>query len=284
MKVKVERLSSFKNLEGGTLRYTEHSPYCHEEDHQICNCTKNVKDRPLGEPVYISQDIILTDTLENMSVEYSFRNQGFTFKWEGQIPRSHAYFWFNDDRCLSRRLYVEVTVPGYGPVDHFFGHVFFGNDVDISKLLNGHAPSKIIDLKSIEADQIWAHACNWGGEAIEMFNRGDEADTLWGIKDSLDRIKNATDCYSTDKDISVDELRLRIEQKKEILFTTRANVIKLKSTIDNLKNTELYRCCDLAETNSKIREKELSEIRRKKDEEAEKLYDSIKEESDGNHV
>lgn len=263
MNVTVERHSFFKSPEGDHLRYTERSPQCPEEDHQICNCTKNVKDRPLGEPESVSQDIILTDTLENMTVEYSLKKQEFTFRWEGPIPRSHAYFWFNDDRCPSRRLYVEVTVPGYGLVDHFFGHIFFGNDIDTSKLLNGHSPSKLIDLTSIKSDQVWAHVCHWGAEAIEMFTEENETYVLWQIKSALDGIKKATDSYLLDKAILVDELRLRVEQEVGVILQTHTIVLELKSIIDNLKSTELYRCCDLAETNAISREKEISEIKKK---------------------
>jgi hypothetical protein len=286
MNVKVVRYNFFRQERGPILRFTEHSPACEEHDHQICNCTKNVKERPEGVPSSVNQNILLENkdnelikSFSGITAEFSLSSLETTFRWELDeaikdglcedspvTKKAQAYFYFNRNE-INNHISVTITLPGYGNVDCFFGHVFFGNDVDTSRLMNGHAPSRIIDLSKIKPNQIWVHDCNWGGEAVEFLKENEEFNLWWEIKNKVDNIKKMSEPFVNDKDISVDELRLRVEFNKELLTEVEAVIEKYKIILLNLKNTELFRCSDLVSKKADEEGKRLSEERNRQDEE-----------------
>jgi len=184
MTLQVTRYSFFKTIEG-TLRFTEHVPPKAECDHPICNCTKNVSTRPIGTPSEVTQSIRLTPLqLGRLSTEFGLENGWLTFRWE-MTPEDiakciydadrrdpHAYFMFNPNQ---RSVRLEIMVPGYGLTDYFFADLYLGNEIDVSRFINGHSPSKIVNLAGCSHTDLWLHKCNWGVERVRVLSNG-EAD------------------------------------------------------------------------------------------------------------
>jgi hypothetical protein len=52
---------------------------------------------------------------------------------------------------------IEVASPGFGLIGYVMLDLFLGNHVDISRLYNGHSPSRIVDLSKIAPDQVWIY-------------------------------------------------------------------------------------------------------------------------------
>lgn len=258
VRFKVDRCSFFEVPHEPTLKYVEHSPFHEDEDHQICCCTKHIKHRPEGTPVSIQQGISIVGELDGRTFEFDLTHNGLMYWWrwpeemkgkfisklEDRLD-THAYFWFGGNESCNH-LKVEVGCPGRMHVDYLLGNVYFGNDVDISRLMNGHAPSRIVDLKNIPSDQIWVHHCNWGKESIEFMMRNKEYDDLWGAHWAVHRLRHIVSAYSK-FDISVDDIRQKVENDPEIIRLADPVINFFSGIISNLDSTEIVRCCNLTE-------------------------------------
>ncbi len=180
MNTKVTRHSFYR---GKTQfeRFTEHAPLCVEDSgHDLCNCTRTVTDRPVGEPENVVQVITFEEIFGKYQMKLDMEIGGttstcdqnavmFTIRWpraEGKPPRAfsddkdeHAYFWFvREDNCQ-----VEVTGTGdNGDVDCTLGSVLFGNRVDVSTFFNGALPSRVVDLTKISPEDVWLHYTMFG--------------------------------------------------------------------------------------------------------------------------
>ena len=189
--------NSFWQTSSGTLSFTEKSPPEERCEHQVCNCTRAVAERPDGAPTSVKQwtawNMVIGPYRGGLSVRD--RRAEFCFRWpakegnpEGR-KEDHAYFWFSP-----HRLQIEVTGTGGSNVDCSFGAVFFGNDVDISRFYNGHSPSGLVDITKLTPGSIWAHYCSGGQEAVAHMSNTDEArewhkmyetaETLWTVVDA----------------------------------------------------------------------------------------------------
>ncbi len=222
----------------GTLLYAEHSPVSIRHGKQICNCTKSVAERPSGQPNEIQQDIRVEQDLGTHRIDLHFRgldSPWFTFRKDDW----HAYF-ISGNRGLS----IEIMLPGYGLTDCFFGHVYFGNKVDTNQLMNGHSPSRIVDLSVITPDQVWAHECNWGREAVAIFRESSETEKWREVKGKLDVIGIAAGAYNRDLESSVYGLRSRIETDEAFLVGVTSIRDWFVSVLLDLKTTEMFRACN----------------------------------------
>lgn len=259
---------SFFGTSKGTLRYAEHSPAMPCEEKQICNCTRSVAERPLGEPDQVQQTIKFEEGLGDYAFELSLGHLGpwFTFRWRGpekgwnykaEPEWAHAYFMSGPGR-----LNIEITVPGYGLTDHFFGHVFFGNRVDVSALMNGHSPSRIVDLSKVPDDQVWAHMCNWGVEAVSPFVEGEETRRWREVKKEIDEIASAAEGYNRDLPFTVDGIRLRVMDDEPLLRRVVLARDWFVSSLRRLKDTEMWRACDEANNRTERKSRRSSNQRR----------------------
>lgn len=245
----------FYRTNEGSLRYTEHSPTSVHEDRQVCNCTKSVAERPLGKPNEVQQSIELKQDLGKYRFELLLRDgcdPWFTFRWGEQhsdpvlrFKNDHAYFISNVNG-VKNNLNAEIAVPGYGRTGCFFGRIYFGNQVDTSRFMNGHAPSEIVDLSKIGPEQVWAHKWFWP-EAIAFFGECEETRKWREVKRDVDALASLAEVYNKDLVSSVYDLRGRIEVDQELLGLVSTSRDWFVSILDNLKTTELYRACDEAE-------------------------------------
>lgn len=243
MNVSVIRHSFFSGPRG-TLRFTERSPSQENDgDHQVCNCTQHVTTQPTGTPHYINQTIEITVEADPYSVQLRLSQEHAYFtiwgpKTGARHDRSqeHAYFWFTP-----RYLRVEVTGTGdHDDLDVTFGNVYWGNQIDTSRMMNGHSPSRIVDTRQIGADQIWAHDCCFGDEAIEFFQDGN--DFWWNIRNQVDDLVRMAKRQNV-LDGDVDLIRSNVESDRPIQTVFGSLVAKLLDTVKHMKDTELYQVC-----------------------------------------
>jgi len=245
MNVEVSRYHFF-HTGAGTLRWAEFCPPRTEcQDHQVCGCTMSVSMRPEGKPAQTTMLVDVTDKIGNRDVTLTLNDDGrshYTFRWTNDDgERQHAYFWYND----SGRLQIEISKSGYGYVDCFFGHMFYGNRVDIGRLYNGHSPSQIVDLASIGDNDVWAHACSWGNEAMETLPVCDEV-LKW--RQLFTHCKRLNELYNGLTGIqSVDDIRAEVVSSPLLIDVVTAFRF-LSSILDNLDHSTMFKVCDRIET------------------------------------
>ena len=276
-KISVSR-HNFFTTKKGTLRFSEHSPKRKECEHQLCGCTRNVTKRPSGKPSQVSEGAVFE--IGNLKVNVGLRSQGrpidnsvdFTFvlsKLTGKpidpayIGRPHAYFWFQSSVRYSESiqpldsLMVEITKPGYGLVDHFFGHVYRGNKVDISDFFNGHSPSEVVKLDQLGPNDIWCHECAMGAEAMSVFSPHDSETSSW--KAAFDNAE-----WIHQRILAVDPTNLNSARRKLVNDRDLNAAISLSQTwlstvVKCLDETDLFAKCDRVR-----KEAELLESKRRK--------------------
>jgi len=229
---------------GRTLRFEERSPEGPCEEGQLCICTEAVRERPPGFPVEVKQEILATGTLpDGLRARHILVGNyapWFTFEWGEATVRKqpeHAFFIFGR---MNNCLRVEVTMPGYGPTNCFFGNLFFGPNVDTSKLMNHHMPSRIVKTAEIAPRRLWVHECIFGGEAMSFLPDGKEANFWWDLKGQVDAIAEGV---KADPKWSPEQTRLMVEARPELLGLIDQVSGLLASVVRNLKTTELFREC-----------------------------------------
>lgn len=263
--INVKRYSFFKGPRGENIRFTEHSPHVQEHDHAVCDCTKNVSERPKGEPKQVTQEIIfIHEPIGELRPTFTLCDQWLTFFWgaeperteSGHImastPYSHANFRFRHRREHS----VEITIvpSDVGTIerigDAFFANLFVGNRIDISTLMNGHSPSRIVDLSKIKETDVWVHKCFFGDEAMRVFADCEESRTWQCVMAEVELIERCVDVYRKDFSDPIVELRQRIEKDTRLLELTGSVIKTLAPIVDQAKSvpipawldhTELFR-------------------------------------------
>ncbi len=264
--LRVEREFFFHTKRDGTLRFVEHAPAdVHETDHDICGCTRNVAERPSGKPDEVRQEITLwMPVRDGMRAEYRLKSNWLVL-WldkplptvnaphpgrdsEGVVemrkihkesssslgPPAHAYFIFGKDS----RVNIEIMLDGYGLTDAFFSHVFMGDGVDVSMLMNGHAPSRIVDPSKLRADDVWLHDCMWGHEAMRLLA---ESAPFWRtVFANAAALRTRVKPYASAHSRSVFDLRAECEADTDLMRLARAQIDVLAGVVATLADTELY--------------------------------------------
>jgi hypothetical protein len=213
------------------LRWIETSPP-HEHDLHECNCTKNAKERPSGEPKTIQQTVTLS------TVECSLY-LGMNWLTFGKLGgEDHTYFRFHS---RERSVRIEMTLPGppQGLVNAFFANLYHGNAIDTSCFINGHSPTSL-DLSDL-GEKYWLHACWWGQEGVRLLSDKSEME-LWNKAFTLyERIRQISEPLLFDHVSSVDDVRDHLETKADLLldFETLRDV--LLPLVTDMRSSELFR-------------------------------------------
>lgn len=204
METTVTRHSYFRGPHR-TERHTEHAPpRPPESPHDVCCCTREVAERPPGEPTSVSQTVTFTEavgeyrmrldltatrpraTPEEALAAYQHSNNAphFRVTWPRSRPPG-AYSWQQGDERADfhflRPDHLQVSVSGTGDggdVDCASGRVLFGNEVDVSTFMNGHSPSRVVDLKVLHPDDAWTHFGMQGHEAWARLSSAREVERL----------------------------------------------------------------------------------------------------------
>lgn len=255
MNLSVTRYEFYRNPEGGTLRYTESFPPEDHTDHAVCNCTRNVTDRPTTDPDQVSQSVAWAGEIGPYKAEVHLNRNSlysevsypqFTLRWPGNPDseegrkQNHAYFWWSKDR-----LDVEVTGTGDSYVDCSFGRVHFGNQVDTSRLMNGHSPSRIIDLSAFRPEDVWAHECSFGWESVVHLADGPEKDRWREARQDANRIAGIVRRLNSFV-APVSEVYKKVEQRTELAALLDESFLWYVKVLDGLKTTEMYRASQQA--------------------------------------
>jgi len=247
--VKVRRNLFFFELKQGYLRYSENSPEEKECDHQICNCTKAVSIRPDGEPTQKQQYIEYikeypkNSKFEKFEVTLSGDGCNFTLRIPGKhyyhkwTSNNHAYFWFKHDS-----LQIEITKPEFNEVGCFFGHMYLGNKIDISKFFNGHSKSRIVDLSKIGSNELWMHYNHSEGEKIISLRECKETDRWHEVFTLQKEIAEKARTYENDYDSLVVDIRKRVKKEKGMLEKIETLREWFEKVFTNLDETEMFAC------------------------------------------
>ena len=263
IKITVGRHSFFETPKGN-LRFSERSPKEKEEcPHQVCSCTKVVTKRPTGKPSQVNE--YATIESDNLELQIGLQTLGrpadnhvcFTFVLPqptvkpldpSNIGRPHAYFWFSSStrhadpiRGLDV-LNVEITKPGHEPVDHFFGHVFYGNQVNTKDFINGHSPSRIVDLELLKSIDIWCHECRWGQEAMTVFSSDKQETNNW--RGAFNRANNIRQRMLDVNPKNLNKARAALENDKTLLADFEVSKFWFESVLKNLEETALFKNCE----------------------------------------
>lgn len=235
--VEIERLSFFAVTGGGMLRFAEHSPLGSGKEHHECGCTQNTDARPTGKPSRVTQTFRVGDSRAHfrLSADASW----LTFGEFGMDD--HTYFIFSNGE---RSVKIETSLPGYGPTDYFFAHLYYGNQIDVSKFINGHSPSNVVDLAKIDGEQLWLHGCSWGDEAVRTLENRREIETWSETFRLVDTIANRARGLLSDVTSPVENLRARLAADDEISGAVDRVVNLIAPFVENPRNTELFRLGD----------------------------------------
>lgn len=196
--MKVTRYNWFQSETGKALRWDEISPKEEEKecDHSICNCSKVVKERPEGEPnsiqTYVEDFFLFGDIKVVVTL---FPDLWLRIYWDGKesCNEHHTYLMLNRDGFR-----VEHYCPKWTSVDYFFGTMKFGNTCDLSTLMNGHAPSKVVDRYTFRPQDIWIHGCEWGKEDYRILPTT-ETNAWWSFFSTATNIQGIAASHLNDK-------------------------------------------------------------------------------------
>ena len=243
----------------GTLQFTESSPVKEQCDHQVCNCTKAVKERPDGEPNHKQQYIKFHSKDKDYSYEVGLAGTGcnFTLRWPGVTwdkdhlysSKNHAYYWFNSNG-VENMINVEIVKPDYGRTNCFFANLYLGNQIDTSKFFNGHSNTKIVDQTILRPDEVWAHDGGFGSEAQCSMRECDETVEWRGVYALQKKIQEVARTYDQDFVSDVEKIRESVEQNATMLQDVDRLCHWFRIVTKNLPQTELFRVGDYCYKNS----------------------------------
>ncbi len=181
--ISITRHSFYGGLVGPTLRYTESAPSSAHVHGFRCGCTVDIDNRPAGSPSQVTQSARHIETYGHLRIELELDSHSpgiwAYWPWPSNLPKlpfsdsseGHAYFWPNNG------LQIEI-VGAQMPIEHaLLTRMFFGQDADISRLFNGHSPSRFVDLGTLEGE-VWLHDCSLGKESISLLS-DEEEKTQW---------------------------------------------------------------------------------------------------------
>ena len=252
--ISVKRRNFYHGPNQSLLFREDSPPEDHEHKHTGCNCTKMVSTKPEGKP----------DTQDQ---EFYFLSEGFEFPLTsgavtfGRLgdPDGHAYFWYRLPKETT--IQVEITLPGYGLVDHFFATVLKGNKIDGSRLYMGHSSSKIFDPSKVDPNAIYVYGSGFGPEALRYFEDPKEI-ALWNETFRLvSFVQSRVAAYAEDYTTPVDVIRSRLEEDQSLLDACVATRELLAPIVTNLRKTELFRVGD--EVDQECKRLELEERQRR---------------------
>ncbi len=154
---------------------------------------------------------------------------------------------------------LELPCRGYGPNDLFMATVYFGDQIDMSQLFNGHSPSRIMNAGTFKPSDVWTHVCVGGIESFRKLEVRQEKETWIAFLLWWKKIFALTAKYHDDFTTPVMEIQKKLQDDQK-LNTMLYNIREFVGFIaENIKNFELFKAVEF--NNSEIaRIGKLSEI------------------------
>ncbi len=267
--VRVDRFSFYRPASGQTLRFVEHAPPAPEHDHEVCNCTRNVADRPPGSPHHVTQEVLIHGEFDGMRSTFRLLEGSLRFEW-GPKPATdpgiatllrgdgaHAYLRFGrHSNGFGGRGEHSVefgcTLPGHGPpspvtngpLGHFSTTLYMGNRIDTSRFLNGHSPSRSSEVKSLGPTDLWLHGYVWESdfllERIRTMPESEETTAWREVFHRMEEIQLRNGRYLFPEP-SVDELHAQASSDQELLSRVCFVRERVAMFIRALRATDLFR-------------------------------------------
>ena len=116
-----------------------------------------------------------------------------------------------------------------------------GNGIDVSVLMNGWCPSRIVKLDALREDDLWVHDCSSGNEAMRIFSDSDEARMWKKVLLDGERLQACVGRYRSDFTEPVEALRTRVEQDEELIALATTVVETMAPIVTGIRTTELFR-------------------------------------------
>jgi len=249
MKIKVEKVKFYKG-ENKHIRFIESTEENSCKDHFDCGCTETVKEKPITRLLSTSNIITAFINFGKYQIEFGF-DGCWTIRWEDK----HAYFWVSDTDNMysSNSIYIEIYKEGWNSVDYFFSRVFHGPHHRIDTLMNGHSPSRVINLNDISNEDLWIHECNWGKEHWLKFSDIDNRErSKWIEFLKITKIlKNCISKFRPESEYSVSEIKEILENEKGLSDILNKMTEFLISIVENLEETELFELQSIIQSNIK---------------------------------
>jgi hypothetical protein len=268
MSLSVERYSFYRQLAGPTLRFSEHAPAdAHGPEPFECGCTLNISNKPAGRPHEVQQEVYLRCPFPYQKMRAEFKLcAGWLTLFFDEIPPlvpggrsgrdnprvekmreifaesdnkipAHAYFIFSE----RDHVRMEMTLPGYGLTDHFFADVRIGREADLSRILDGHSPSRVVDLRNLRADDVWVHASNYGREAMRFLpHDGEEAESWREIFGEALWISRLARPYGIDHFSPIGDVFARALFDDALVQAAYHQAERLARVAGGLRGTSLY--------------------------------------------
>lgn len=171
----------------------------------------------------------------------TFRKAGDAESWitrrragDDEADEDHAYVIFDGQQEKAK---IEVGSPGFGLIGYVMLDLFLGNRVDISRLYNGHSPSRVVDLSKIAPDQVWIYM----DEMMRILGDAEEitaARTAFRLAREVRRLARP---HLMARHTSVDDVRNAVESDDALLASaTDVRRVLSRFALD-IESTDLFR-------------------------------------------
>jgi hypothetical protein len=249
MNIEVTKYEFYEG-EGQHLKYIDTTKKVKCE-HSGCNCTKIVSEKPTTR--LKSRQIAIDAFLkrDKYDIEINLRNGNHIFRWGDK----HAYFnmlYEGDYRPhKDKGIRIEIFKEGWSSVDYFFATMFLGQHVNISTLMNGHSPSRIIDLNDFGRDDIWLHGCCWGKESVKILGDYKESDMWRRVIETSANVTDWTSLFKPEADYTIQEIKEQVLKQNNVEESINFCVDFFVNVIDNLESTDLYKLSTMIKNETK---------------------------------
>jgi len=170
----------------------------------------------------------------------TFRKAGDAESWiarrragDGEIDEDHAYVIFDRQQEKAK---IEVGSPGFGLIGYVMLDLFLGNRVDISRLYNGHSPSRVVDLSKIAPDQAWIYT----HEMMRTLGDAEEITATRAAFHLAGEVRRLALPHLLTRDMSVDDVRNAVERDDALLASATDLRRVLSRFARDIESTDLF--------------------------------------------
>jgi hypothetical protein len=112
-----------------------------------------------------------------------------------------------------------------------------GNQIDVSRLFNGHSPSRVVDLSKIATDQVWIYT----DETMRIVGDVEEAAAFREAFCLAREIRHLARPHLMMQTASVNDVRNAVEQDNGLLVSATTLRRVLSQFALNIESTDLFR-------------------------------------------